>query len=96
MESLTRQSLQYLDDVLESLIYGRVELHDVPREVAALYYLGEAAHVSGVLNLRWELEQAQADADRLYGVCARGGFGVPIIKSQGRTFAELQALRRLA
>ena len=33
------------------------------------------------------------ECDRLYGIAARGGFGVPAIRKQGKTFDELQASR---
>lgn len=40
------------------------------------------------------IDQARVEADRYYRIAARGGFGESMLKPQGRTFAQLEALRR--
>lgn len=40
-----------------------------------------------------ELSNLENECDRLYGIAARGGFGTPIIRNQGRSFAELEQIR---
>lgn len=80
----------YLECVLEGLIWDKVQLWELPLSVSAIYYFGESCGRSS----NPELEQAKADSDRYYRVAARGGFGVPVIKSQGRTFLELEEARK--
>lgn len=75
----------YLEDVFESLLYGTVELHELPAPVAGIYYLGEAS-VSELL------EQLKADRDRYYRAACRGTFA-PDLQRPGRTFAELCRIR---
>ena len=94
MEQVTNKARFYLKNTLDDMISGRVDLHQLPYELAAFYYLGEAAHIPEVLCLRAELSQALADRDRYYRAASRGGFGVAVLKPQGKTFAELETLRR--
>jgi hypothetical protein len=82
--------------MLEQLIYGAISLSQLPVPLASFYYLGEATHIPEVLELRTKLAQAEADSERYYRAACRGGFGTPIIKPQGKTFRELEALRRVA
>ena len=96
MEQVAETTRFYLENLLDDMIRGRVELHQVPHEIAAFYYLGEAVHIPEVLCLRAELSQALADRERYYRAASRGGFGVAVLKPQGKTFAELEALRRTA
>ncbi len=82
--------------MLEHLIHGSVGLQQLPVPLASFYYLGEATHIPEVLELRTKLTQAEADRERYYRAACRGGFGTPIIKPQGKTFQELETLRRVA
>jgi hypothetical protein len=75
----------YLEAVADSLLYGQVELYQLPSSVAALYYLGESSLIG-------YLKKAQADADRYYRAASRGTFSTPL-KPQGLTFAELCRVR---
>lgn len=82
--------------MLEQLIHRSITLSELPYPLASFYYLGEAAHIPEVLQLRSNLAKAEADRERYYRAACRGGFGVPIIKPQGNTFRELENLRRTA
>ncbi len=79
-----------LDALADGLIGGTVELWQLPPCVATFYYLGEAY---AARNCAERIRQADADADRYYSIAARGGFGVPIIKPQGKTYWELLEAR---
>ena len=79
-----------LDALADGLIWGTVELWQLPPCVATFCYLGEAY---AARNCAEQIRQADADADRYYSIAARGGFGVPIIKPQGKTYWELLEAR---
>jgi hypothetical protein len=89
----TRESWQ----CLEALILGTIELWQIDPALAGFYYYGELIGFrlasERVAKLEADLTQAEADRDRYYRAADRGGFSVPIIKHQGATFAELEALR---
>jgi hypothetical protein len=80
----------YLENVLEGLIWNKIQLWELPPAVTAIYFYGESCARSD----NSEVEQLKADRDRYYRAAARGGFGVPIIKSQGMTFQELEEVRK--
>ena len=90
------ETQEFLECTYSKLIEGEIGLHQLPHQLAAFYYLGESSLMSEVLTLRTQLVQANNDAERYYRAAARGGFGVPTIKNQGRTYAELQKLRGAA
>jgi len=79
-----------LDALADGLIWGTVELWQLPPCVATFYYLGEAY---AARNCAEQIRRAQADADHYYSIAARGGFGVPIIKPQGKAYWELLEIR---
>ena len=79
-----------LDALADGLIWGTVELWQLPPCVATFYYLGEAY---AARNCAERIRQADANADRYYSIAARGGFGVPIIKPQGKASWELLEVR---
>jgi hypothetical protein len=75
----------YLEDVFESLLYGTLELHELPAPVAGIYYLGET-------SANEVIRQLTADADRYYRAACRGSFS-PDLQRPGYTFAELCRIR---
>jgi hypothetical protein len=79
----------YLDSALSIIMGGYLELHQLPRSVAALIFYGETL---GRNSRQQEVDQLQSDCDRLYSAAARGTFRVPM-RAQGKTFADLEALR---
>jgi hypothetical protein len=79
----------YLTGALDFVMYGYLELHQLPPSVAALIYYGETL---GRNARQQEVDQLQSDCDRLYSAAARGTFKVPM-RAQGKTFAELEILR---
>ena len=79
-----------LDALADGLIWGTVELWQLPPCVATFYYLGEAY---AARNCAERIRQADANADFYYSIAARGGFGVPIIKPQGKAYWELLEAR---
>jgi hypothetical protein len=79
----------YLTGALDFVMYGYLELHQLPRSVAALIYYGETL---GRNARQQEVDQAESNADRYYAAAARGTFKVPM-RAQGKTFAELEILR---
>ena len=81
----------YLEYVLDGLIWDKVQLWELPPAVTAIYYYGESC----ARRNDPELEQVKSDRDRYYRAAARGGFGVPVIKSQGLTFLELEEARKV-
>lgn len=82
--------------MFEQLINRKISLPELPLPLASFYYLGEAAHIPEVLQLRNTLAQAESDRERYYRAACRGGFGTPVIKPQGKTFLELENIRRIA
>lgn len=82
--------------MFEQLINRKINLSELPPPLASFYYLGEATLIPEVLTLRNNLVQAEADRERYYRAACRGGFGTPVIKPQGKTFQELETLRRIA
>jgi len=79
----------YLEAVTDGLMRAQVELWELPQAVAALYHLGSLEGQTGLIDqLKVQLNQAQADADRYYAIACRGTFAPPL-KPQGLTFAEL-------
>ena len=79
----------YLTGTLDLIIYGLLDLDQLPRSVAALIYYGETL---GRNSRQQEVDQLQSDCDRLYSAAARGTFKVPM-RARGKTFAELEASR---
>jgi hypothetical protein len=79
----------YLNGTLDLVVYGLLDLDQLPRPVAALIFFGEAL---GRNSRQHEIDQLEADCDRYYRAACNGGFSSPL-RSQGRTFAELEALR---
>jgi hypothetical protein len=79
----------YLTGTLDLVMYGYLDLDQLPRSVAALIFYGETL---GRNSRQQEVDQLQSDCDRLYSAAARGTFKVPM-RAQGKTFAELEFLR---
>jgi hypothetical protein len=80
----------YLHGTLDLVMYGLLGLDQLPRSVAALVFYGE---VLGRAGRQPEVDQLNADCDRYYRAACSGGFSAPL-RTQGRTFAELQELRK--
>jgi hypothetical protein len=79
----------YIAGLAVDLMLAEVELHQLP---PCLLELWEYGLQTGRQSRQAEVDQLQSDCDRLYGHAARGTFKVPL-RSQGRTFAELEAIR---
>ena len=73
-----------------AILSGDLPLDQTTPLVQRIYSLGYWAGHEARSN---EITQALHERDIYYRVAARGGFGAPRIKNQGKTFAQLQALR---
>jgi hypothetical protein len=80
----------YLTGTLDLVMHGLLELDQLPRAVAALIFYGE---VLGRAGRQPEVDQLNADCDRYYRAACNDGFSSPL-KAQGRSFAQLQELRK--
>ena len=99
-----RWSAQEIDDAVLSLMNDRTRIDQFPAWVQLVYFYGQytghkerQSHIDYLENVVEELtienERVNEDANRYYSIAARGGFGVPIVKKQGKTFADLEAER---
>lgn len=80
----------YLEGALHMVMYGLLSFDRLPLAVQALVFYGETL---GRAGRQAEIEQLNADADRYYRAACNGGFSAPL-RTQGRTFAELEELRK--
>lgn len=74
-----------------SILNGDLPIHQTAEIVQLVFNLG---FVAGQNSVSSQIEQAQHERDVYYRVAARGGFGTPRIKNQGKTFEQLEALRQ--
>lgn len=73
-----------------AVLSGELPIHQTSEIVQLVFNLG---FVAGQNSMSSQIEQAQHERDIYYRVAARGGFGTPRIKNQGKSFAQLEALR---
>jgi hypothetical protein len=96
-------SRQYLDEYLTALSHQKLET-ELPPELPARTHTLDRIYESQLTwwtrgwnaktKADWErIRYLENECDRLYGIAARGGFGVPIIRKHGKSFAELEAHR---
>jgi hypothetical protein len=74
-----------------SVLNGELPIHQTSEIVQLVFNLG---FVAGQNSMSSQIEQAKHERDIYYRVAARGGFGTPRIKNQGKSFAQLEALRQ--
>lgn len=74
-----------------AVLTGELPIHQTSPLVQLVFNLGFVAGQNSMSSL---IEQAQHERDVYYRVAVRGGFGSPRIKSQGKSFSELEALRK--
>lgn len=83
---LSKHADTYLTQLVDDLIVGDVELHQLPQPLADLYLYG---HLDGIKSVQPALDRANADADRLYVVAYNPA---PPIKP-APSYAELEQRR---
>lgn len=86
------KTLHDLHDFFEtSVLTGALPIHETPQLVQRVYWWGFWA---GHESRESEITQALHERDIYYRAACEGGFGYPRIKKQGKSFAELEQLRK--
>ena len=74
-----------------AVLDGTLPIHEAPALVQRIYWWGYWAGHEARSN---EITQALHERDVYYRAASRGGFGTPRIKPQGKSFSELEQLRK--
>lgn len=86
------QTLRELHELFEtSVLSGALPIHETPQLVQRVYWWGFWA---GHESRESEITQALHERDIYYRAACEGGFGRKRIKTQGKSFNELEQLRK--